>query len=43
MSEQMAWSANGTKPIKELIEKLDDGSAQLMMVDVTKHGIKPAL
>ena len=38
MSEQMAWSANETKPIKELIQKLEDNtsSVQLLAVPVRK-------
>ena len=38
MSEQMSWSANETKPIKELIQKLEDNtsSVQLLAVPVRK-------
>ncbi|MBQ5736341.1 MAG: hypothetical protein IIV52_01350 [Alistipes sp.] len=38
MSEQMSWSANETKPIKELIQKLeaDSSSVQLLAVPVRK-------
>jgi hypothetical protein len=38
MSEQMAWSADETKPIKELIQKLQDNpsSVQLLSVPVRK-------
>jgi hypothetical protein len=38
MSEQMSWSADETKPIKELIQKLeaDPASVQLLAVPVRK-------
>lgn len=38
MSEQMAWSANETKPIKELIQKLEanPSSVQLLSVPVNR-------
>lgn len=37
MSEQMAWSANETKPIKELIQKLE-ASPNVMLMGVTAEG-----
>ncbi len=37
MSEQMAWSADETKPIKELIQKLE-ASPNVMLMGVTAEG-----
>ena len=34
MSEQMAWSANETKPIKELIQKLEANPASVQLLSV---------